>query len=722
MVIARDRAADLAARAQWREALAVLQPLVLPEDAALEDLLRAANAQLAIKDEENQVERATPWIERAERLAPTTAPASEPVLLWCRHRLAAIQYDTHTSLGYLRRLRSLLPGDYSVGLALASALDDMDEPAAEEEAQKIYRELLRVPAEHSGSWRMTVLYRLAQTLVRQGSSSEAEPLFAEMAVLENRGLSRPGVPQHESDTLGAVRPHTPGLFERPAPSTRETRFQVQERVPGRGDRGTRIVELTHGSTQDVGDKQGASQEELYSFEPRATLVTFGPRGIALSLSGEATRVLSEGEVLDLVPLDRMNVGAVKGADALKKSGDRELDLVYAVAREGATELYLLENVGGKWTKRPEPLATLPPLAGPGQLLELDYDHDGDVDVLACTVQGPRLLRNDGLDGSGALTDATAEAGLPRGDFRAFSEDLDRDNDVDLLFVERASGAVHLASNERGGRFSDASASLPAGLRGSWIVAADLDGDSWVDLAVFGDELALYARTATGAWRSEARCFPLASAPAGEPRAVDWDLDGAFDLLWPCADRPAAGLLAPGFASGGVAFVLGQSFSAQKTGVVTLDVSDLDADLDLDLLRLDGSGVRAYLTEGQGGGLALALQGHKDNARGLGAVVELRAGLDYRRFYYRGRPELVGFGGKAVDVVRVTWPNGVVQSNFGFQLGAARLVSQRLGQLGSCPFLYTWNGTTYEFVSDVLGITPLGLPMAPGLPGSPPLPG
>jgi hypothetical protein len=43
-----------------------------------------------------------------------------------------------------------------------------------------------------------------------------------------------------------------------------------------------------------------------------------------------------------------------------------------------------------------------------------------------------------------------------------------------------------------------------------------------------------------------------------------------------------------------------------------------------------------------------------------------------------------------------------------------LIAQRLGQVGSCPFLYTWNGTTYEFISDVLGITPLGLPMAPGM--------
>jgi hypothetical protein len=383
-------------------------------------------------------------------------------------------------------------------------------------------------------------------------------------------------------------------------------------------------------------------------------------------------------------------------------------------------LTLLEDAAGQWQAREEPLARLPMIDGPGHVLDVDYDHDGDVDFLVTTKEGPRLLRNDGLDGTGGLTDATAEAGLPRGDFRALSEDVDRDNDVDFLLVERASGAVHLASNERGGRFSDASATLPAGLAGKWVVPADLDGDSWVDLAVFGTDLALHLRTPLGGWRTEVKRLPLASAPTGEPRALDWDLDGTFDLLWPCAEAPAAGLLAPGFAAGGVAVVLGERFPAPVPDAATLDVADLDADHDLDLLRLDGTGLRAHLAEGKGTGIALAFQGHKDNARGVGATVELRAGLRYRRLYYRGRPELVGIGEKTLDVVRVTWPNGVVQSNFGLAPGEGILVAQRLGQVGSCPFLYTWNGETYEFISDVLGITPLGLPMAPGMPGSPPM--
>jgi hypothetical protein len=43
-----------------------------------------------------------------------------------------------------------------------------------------------------------------------------------------------------------------------------------------------------------------------------------------------------------------------------------------------------------------------------------------------------------------------------------------------------------------------------------------------------------------------------------------------------------------------------------------------------------------------------------------------------------------------------------------------VIEQKEGLVGSCPFLYAWNGTRYDYVTDVLGITPLGLPMAPGM--------
>ncbi len=709
LILARDRAADHGAREEWAEARTVLAPFVAAQDAAAEDLLRAANAELAQDSELERVARARPLLERA-----AAAGAGQAELLWGRYRLAAVEYDSASALPILRELRALRPDDFVVALALAATLDDLDQPEAEAETQTLLRAILARPLEETGAWRMTALYRLANSLQRQGERVQAEPLYAEFNAQDERGVKNPGTPAHQPGTLGVIPAHTQGLFEVPAPVAPRTSFEARALAPAGALRGFHAVQLSLAGNADIGATLGAAPEELYRFEPAPARLEFGAQGVALAPGLETASSVLAADVLDLTPFDRMNVGAHKGTDVKKKLGDQDLDALVVVAGAEGNELRLLENVAGQWTPRAEPLALLGAHPGPGNLLVVDHDHDGDVDLLVTSTDGLVLLRNDGLDGTGAFADATREAGLPAGAFEAISEDLDRDNDVDFLLRERASGALHYWSNERGGRFSDASASLPSGLRGRWIVPADLDGDAWVDLAVFGEDLALHLRTETGGWRAEVRRFPLPDAPSGRPQAVDLDLDGTFDLVWPCAAAPAAGLLAPGFAAGGLAFTLGARFAVPQAGAARLDVLDLDGDRDHDLLRLDAGGLVAHLAAGRGNGLAFALQGHKDFARGLGAIIELRSGLRYRRTYYRGEPELTGFGGGPIDALRITWPNGVVQTNFGLAPGSGILVAQRQGQLGSCPFLYTWNGTTYAFISDVLGITPLGLPMAPGM--------
>ncbi|MDP6370493.1 MAG: hypothetical protein QF615_12865, partial [Planctomycetota bacterium] len=158
----------------------------------------------------------------------------------------------------------------------------------------------------------------------------------------------------------------------------------------------------------------------------------------------------------------------------------------------------------------------------------------------------------------------------------------------------------------------------------------------------------------------------------------------------------------------------------------LDFTDLDGDLDLDGLRATATGCEFLICEkAPGNGARLEYLGLKDNKRAVGAVVEVRAGPAYRRIFWTGDATVVGVGAREwVDVVRVTWPNGVIQTELDLELSSQSFVddtgellgpfTQEAGLVGSCPFLYAWNGETYTFISDVLGITPLGLPMAPGM--------
>ena len=107
-------------------------------------------------------------------------------------------------------------------------------------------------------------------------------------------------------------------------------------------------------------------------------------------------------------------------------------------------------------------------------------------------------------GIGPLTDVTAETTLPRAPRVMIPEDLDRDSDIDFINLEET---VTFLSSLRAGRFEYANDELPDfAPDASFFVPADLDGDSWVDIAHFGPEgLTLYLRTSLG---SNCLCSPI----------------------------------------------------------------------------------------------------------------------------------------------------------------------------------------------------------------------
>jgi hypothetical protein len=125
------------------------------------------------------------------------------------------------------------------------------------------------------------------------------------------------------------------------------------------------------------------------------------------------------------------------------------------------------------------------------------------------------------------------------------------------------------------------------------------------------------------------------------------------------------------------------------------------------------------------GVRLSYRGARSNRRALGSVVEYRAGGVYRRIHWEGEPVLAGVGrAKKLDVLRITWPNGIVQTNLDLDLkpqggvddpdAAFRSITEAPAQFGSCPFLYAASPGGTVFVTDVLGGTPLGLPAKPGV--------
>ena len=107
-------------------------------------------------------------------------------------------------------------------------------------------------------------------------------------------------------------------------------------------------------------------------------------------------------------------------------------------------------------------------------------------------------------------------------------------------------------------------------------------------------------------------------------------------------------------------------------------------------------------------IRVRLQGVRNLKLAQGSYVEVKAGSLYSRKRYDGEPLLFDLHGyKEADTVRITWPNGLIQNEVhqAANKDYAYKEAQRLS--GSCPMIWTWNGREFQFITDVLGIAPLG---------------
>jgi len=91
-----------------------------------------------------------------------------------------------------------------------------------------------------------------------------------------------------------------------------------------------------------------------------------------------------------------------------------------------------------------------------------------------------------------------------------------------------------------------------------------------------------------------------------------------------------------------------------------------------------------------------------------------------------QPWPVGLGGyEALDFVLIDWPDGIFQTEVrgvsaspgspprSFASGEVEHIAETQRQVSSCPVIFAWDGDTYVFVSDLLGVGGMGYLLAPG---------
>jgi tetratricopeptide (TPR) repeat protein len=322
----------------------------------------------------------------------------------------------------------------------------------------------------------------------------------------------------------------------------------------------------------------------------------------------------------------------------------------------------------------------------------DYDNDGLPDLCVVTGKGVALFHNV----KGAFAKAS-DLAVNSGFSKAVWLDFDHDNDLDLLLFGPNPA---LYRNIGGGKFEEKSALFPF-VKGNALDAAltaiRIDTAARDLIVSYQDRAAvLYRDRLNGVFDAS----DLAALPAGsnDLEAEDFNHDGLLDIV---SYQPA--MLA--LRNAGDGFVRDEKAKPPRFGART----DFNGDKreDVAAISSDGNVVLALNASPAERWLSVRLQGVKNLKTAPGATVEMKAGGDYEKKVYSGVPLAFAVDGHTdADTIRITWPNGLIQNEPHQKLEALTIPeAQRLS--GSCPMIFTWDGEKYEFITDVLGVAPLG---------------
>ena len=403
----------------------------------------------------------------------------------------------------------------------------------------------------------------------------------------------------------------------------------------------------------------------------------------LAWSADGVRLFRNGET----PVEETGLESLTGVQSVA-AGDYNNDGLQDLAIVAGSAAGLYVNSKGAFSKAPVTL----PASGIAKAIWIDYDHDYDLDLVligeTCSVR-----RNNGQAG---FSDQSKD--FPFGEGRAVDGvafNVVADTDGRDLVVTYADRPAVLYRDLLAGKYrAEPLEALPAGA--SSLLARDVDNDGRIDLVAGGSPGLKVLLNRTSQWET-ARYTP---SPASTIAAGDFENRTFADLV---VDGTIARNQSQGrFGAPGAAVLAGAAAIATADFDTDgrLDAAGIGADGSLHLLRNESAISNAWSR--------VALNGVKNPKLAPGAVVEVKAGVRYQKQMYDGLPLHFGVRDAAqIDTVRITWPNGLIQNEMKQPVAQPLSFKEAQRLSGSCPMIFTWNGHEFEFITDVLGVAPLG---------------
>ncbi|MCS6806768.1 MAG: FG-GAP-like repeat-containing protein [Blastocatellia bacterium] len=611
----------------------------------------------------------------------------------------------------------------------------------------------------------TAAYNLALALLRTGQREQGQRLMQQFEQIRAGGygttLGQNYLEQGRYAEAIVSTGAEPELVDRAVPNVTLTeathRFLPQPETTALPGKSPAVAPLFGRQFQADEFNPAAKRQLIAEFNGSVTLLDYdrdgdldvcdlSPTNLRLYRNdGSALVDVTASSGLATADSNAINIGAVAG------DYDNDLKPDLFVLRYGGNALYRNEG-GGRFadvTAAAE-IPSYPYLALSAAFA--DVDHDGDLDLFIAgfvdlnkpAANKSRLIFPDDFAaapnmllrnlGNGRFADITTMANVAGSQQRAVAvvpTDYDNRRDIDLLVLNYGSAPALLA-NRRDYSFRDVARDVGLTTSDAFVcvAAGDTNKDNFTDFFFGRLESPGLFITSDGQGRFVTSVAPDSSAGASAAQFFDYDNDGLLDLIvcahgrlrvlrnlgseWmDVSDRAVDAKFAPipqsphprGFASG-----------------------DLDSDGDTDLMaRWPGGTLRIARNEGgnRHPSLRIHLTGRVSNRSGVATKIEVRAGsLRQKLETYAAVPApapadvLLGLGRRqAADVVRLIWPAGIVQAETEIPSTAAGPALVSVTELdrkpSSCPYLYTWNGERFEFVTDFLGGGEMGYSIGPG---------